>query len=86
MYSQPIYISITLSTAGIDFIARSDEFIFEVALHQVCVEITITDDDLVEQRESFLVILNTTLTSRTVSLKPRFVSVTITDDDCKLGL
>lgn len=65
---------------------RSDEFIFEGAPHQVCVEITITDDGLVEPRETFLVVLNTTLTSQTVSLSPQFVFVTITDDDCELKL
>ena len=66
--------------------ARSDQFVFEGSPHQVCVEITITDDDLVEQRESILVTLNTTLTSQTVSLNPQFVFVAITDNDCKLGL
>lgn len=69
-----------------DFMGRSDEFIFEGAPHQVCVEITITDDGLMEQRESFLVILNTTLTSQTVLLSPQFVFVTITDDDCELKI
>ena len=36
-----------------------------------------------EQNESFLVIINTTLTSQTVSLNPQYVFVTIIDDDRK---
>ena len=67
-----------------DYIATSAEFLFEGAPQQMCVEINITDDDLVDPMESFLVILNTTLTSRTVSLNPQYVLVTITDDERKL--
>ena len=64
--------------------ARSAEFVFEDAPQQMCVDINITDDDIVDPSESFLVILNTTLTSKTVSLNPQFIFVTIVDDERKL--
>ena len=67
-----------------DYIASSAEFLFEGAPQQMCVEINIIDDDLLDPMESFLVILNTTLTSRTVSLNPQYIFVTITDDERKL--
>jgi len=68
------------STAGVDYNATTAEFIFERAPQQACVQINITSDDLEEQNESFLVLLNTTVTSRTVSLNPQFVFVTITGE------
>jgi len=64
-----------------DYIATSAEFIFEGAPQQLCTLINITDDDRIEPTEQFLVVLNTTRTSQTVSLNPQFVFVTITDDD-----
>ena len=64
--------------------ASSAEFLFEGAPQQMCVDVNIIDDDLVDPMESFLVILNTTPTSQTVSLNPQYVFVTITDDDRKL--
>ena len=57
------------------------EFLFEGAPQQECIQINILDDETVEQNESFLVIINTTLTSRTVSLNPQYAFVNITDDD-----
>ena len=39
-----------------------------------------------ELDESFLLVLNTTLTSWTVSLDPGYAFVTIANDDCKLYL
>ena len=69
-----------------DYDVTTAELIFERAPQQVCVQINITNDDLEEQNESFLVLLNTTVTSRTVSLNPQFVFVTIIDDDCELKL
>ena len=68
------------STAGVDYNSTATEFIFERAPQQACVQINITNDDLEEQNESFLVLLNTTVTSRTVSLNPQFVFVTITGE------
>ena len=57
------------------------EFLFEGAPQQECIQINILDDEIVEQNESFLVIINTTLTSQTVSLNPQYVFVNITDDE-----
>jgi len=69
-----------------DYIPTSAEFLFEGAPQQFCILINITDDGRSEPTESFLVILNTTRTSQTVSLNPQFVFVTITDeDDCELS-
>ena len=62
------------------------EFLFEGAPQQECIQINILDDEIVEQSESFLVIINTTLTSQTVSLNPQYAFVTIIDDDRKLLL
>ena len=74
-----------ISTDETDYIATSAEFLFQGAPQQLCALINITDDGRSEPTESFLVILNTTRTSQTVSLNPQFVFVTITDeDDCEL--
>ena len=67
--------------AGVDYNATTAEFMFEGAPQQACVQINITSDDLEELDESFLVLLNTTLTSQTVSLNPRFAFVTITEGE-----
>ena len=77
----------TFPTDGTDYSISIDdsttEFLFEGAPQQECIEISILDDEIVEQSESFLVIINTTLTSQTVSLNPQYVFVTIIDDDRK---
>jgi len=57
------------------------EFIFEGTPQQECIEIDIIDDDIVEPDETFLLLLNTTLTSQTVSLNPGYAFVTIANDD-----
>ena len=59
------------------------EFLFEGAPQQECIQINILNDEVVEQNESFLVIINTTLTSHTVSLNPPYAFVNIIDDDRK---
>ena len=74
----------SVSTAGTDYNSSRTEFEFEGAPQQMCVEIDIFDDDLLDPRESFLVILNTTLTNRTVSLNPQYAFVTIADNERKL--
>ena len=72
-------------TDGTDYIIgineSTTEFLFEGAPQQECIQINILNDEIVEQNESFLVIINTTLTSRTVSLNPQYAFVNITDDD-----
>ena len=74
-------------TDGTDYSISTDdgttEFLFEGAPQQECIEISILNDEIVEENESFLVIINTTLTSQTVSLNPQYVFVTIIDDDRK---
>ena len=74
-----------MSTAGMDYNANITEFLFEDAPQQECIQINILNDEKMEQRESFLVLLNTTLTSQTVSLNPQYAFVTIIDDDSKLS-
>lgn len=54
------------STGGVDYDVTTAELIFERAPQQVCVQINITNDDLEEQNESFVVVLNTTVTNQTV--------------------
>lgn len=63
-----------------DYDVTTAELIFERAQQQVCVQINITNDDLEEQNESFLVVLNTTVTNQTVSLNPQVTIVTITGE------
>ena len=70
-------------TAGIDYTRSVANFLFDGDLQQECIRINITNDDIEEQNEMFLVIINTTLTSQTVSLDPAYAFVTITDDDGK---
>ena len=74
------------STAGMDYNASSANFIFDGDPQEACIRINITNDDLTEQSESFLVIINTTITSQTVSLNPAYAFVTITDDEGKLAV
>ena len=75
-----------LSTAGMDYNASSANFIFDGDPQEACIRVNITNDDLAEQSESFLVVINTTITSRTVSVNPAYAFVTITDDEGKLAL
>ena len=78
---------VSFPTDGTDYSISIDdsitEFLFEGAPQQECIEISILNDEIVEENESFLVIINTTLTSQTVSLNPQYVFVTIIDDDRK---
>ena len=66
-----------------DYTRSVANFLFDGDPQQQCSQINITNDNDVEQSEMFLVIINTTLTSQTVSLDPAYAFVTITDDDCK---
>ena len=72
---------LSISTAGTDYDATSNDLLFVGAPQQLCVQINITDNSLDEPRESFLVMLSTMLPSEFVSLNPQFISVIITDDD-----
>ena len=67
-----------------DYNASSANFIFDGDPQEACIRVNITNDDLTEQSESFLVVINTTITSRTVSVNPAYAFVTITDDEGKL--
>ena len=69
-----------------DYNASSANFIFDGDPHQECVPINITNDDLAEQNETFLVIINTTITSQTASLNPAYAFVTIIDDEGELAV
>ena len=64
-----------------DYNASSANFIFDGDPHKECVPINIINDDLTEQNETFLVIINTTITSQTASLNPAYAFVTIVDDE-----
>jgi len=75
-----------VSTAGTDYNSTRTDFEFQGAPQQMCIEIDISDDDLLDPTESFLVILNTTLTNRTVSLNPQYAFVTIADNERKLKI
>ena len=78
------YLSLTDGTDySIGINESTTEFLFEGSPQQECIQINILDDEIVEQNESFLVIINTTLTSQTVSLNPPYAFVTIIDDDRK---
>ena len=81
-------LSLPSPTDGTDYIVSTNitEFQFEGAPQQECIQISILNDEIVEQNESFLVIINTTVTSQTISLNPQYVFVTIIDDDGKLSL
>ena len=69
-----------------DYNTSSANFIFDGDPQEACIRINITNDDLTEQNETFLVVINTTITSQTVSLNPAYAFVTITDDESKLAL
>ena len=68
-----------------DYNASSANFIFHGDPHKECVSINITNDDLAEQNETFLVIINTTITSQTASLNPAYAFVIIVDDEGELA-
>ena len=69
-----------------DYNASSANFIFDGDPQEACIRISIINDDLTEQNETFLVVINTTVTSQTVSLNPAYAFVIITDDESKLAL
>ena len=77
------FLTFAFAHHGVTAIESTTEFLFEGAPQQECIQINILDDEIVEQSESFLVIINTTLTSQTVSLNPQYAFVTIIDDDRK---
>lgn len=66
-----------------DYTRSVANFLFDGDPQQECIQINITNDNIEEQSEMFLVIINTTLTSQTISLNPAYAFVTITDDDGK---
>ena len=75
-----VYFVVPSQQDGVDYNVTTAELMFERAPQQVCVQINITNDDLEEQNESFLVVLNTIVTNQTVSLNPQVTIVTITGE------